>query len=468
MTSIKLIVNGARASATTNGILTSGSVGIPVTIQYDSTWDGLTKNLVCASGKYEPTGNSRTIMGIDTAAVVAHEVMTANNRLYLGVEGRNADGTLVIPTRWADCGPIFPGVDDSADPSADPTLPIWAQLQAELQALKGTNTAENTNGLTATHITALDGMFKVCAFTKADISAEYTAFKTAFGISDSGGNTPNIPEEPDVPDKPDEPEVKAYTVTNNLTNVTNSNTATTASGYYSATLSAEDGYEMSVVITMDGVDITNSVYTADGTILITDVTGDIVITATAELAAAPVLYQLANTPRTVNADLYEDTGLDFGSSTAKGYTKAWTMVAKVKNLSAGALWSVHAEPNFAGQYSKGWNGEANANTVSVAMKICASNVWAGITVDKPSEIRFAITHEAMSEKTVTVYAFSYAGELRATSVVGTYGSFASDVYTGSMMVGGLSGADFIGTIEEFTIYEGVATEDQIKHYLGVA
>lgn len=43
--------------------------------------------------------------------------------------------------------------------------------------------------LTTEQVNALDGMFKVCAFTKADVSAEYTAFKTAFGITDSGGET---------------------------------------------------------------------------------------------------------------------------------------------------------------------------------------------------------------------------------------------------------------------------------------
>ena len=44
-------------------------------------------------------------------------------------------------------------------------------------------------GLTTAQINALDGMFKVCAFIKDDVSAEYTAFKTAFGIADSGGET---------------------------------------------------------------------------------------------------------------------------------------------------------------------------------------------------------------------------------------------------------------------------------------
>lgn len=46
-----------------------------------------------------------------------------------------------------------------------------------------------TSGLTTAQVNALDGMFKVCAFTKDNVSAEYTAFKTAFGIADSSGET---------------------------------------------------------------------------------------------------------------------------------------------------------------------------------------------------------------------------------------------------------------------------------------
>ncbi|MBR2131491.1 MAG: bacterial Ig-like domain-containing protein [Oscillospiraceae bacterium] len=87
-------------------------------------------------------------------------------------------------------------------------------------------------------------------------------------------------------------ETVTYTVTNNLTNVTNSNAQTEVTeGFYSATLTVEGGYMLeSVVITMGGVDVTADVYTAEtGSILITEVTGDIVITATAaELKEIPL------------------------------------------------------------------------------------------------------------------------------------------------------------------------------------
>ena len=53
-------------------------------------------------------------------------------------------------------------------------------------------------GLTPAQISALDGMFKVAAYTK-DVTAEYTAFKAAFGIEDGGTEEPDEPETPDTP-----------------------------------------------------------------------------------------------------------------------------------------------------------------------------------------------------------------------------------------------------------------------------
>jgi hypothetical protein len=95
LTSIKLTVNGAQAWATVTGPLTSGMVGLPVTIEYDDAWDGLTKNLVCRCSRGADNAEYRTILNIGNTAVVAHEVMKAGMLLYLGIEGFSADGTLV-------------------------------------------------------------------------------------------------------------------------------------------------------------------------------------------------------------------------------------------------------------------------------------------------------------------------------------------------------------------------------------
>lgn len=96
----------------------------------------------------------------------------------------------------------------------------------------------------------------------ADQTAAIAALETALGV---------------VP-------VVTQTVTNNLTNVTTSNNATVVvkGTAYAATLTPVDGAVIrSVAVTMGGTDVTSTVY-SNGAISIPSVTGDIVITATAE------------------------------------------------------------------------------------------------------------------------------------------------------------------------------------------
>lgn len=73
----------------------------------------------------------------------------------------------------------------------------------------------------------------------------------------------------------------SYMVTNYLTNVVNSNEATSASGTYSATLTAAEDHTIeNVIVMMGGVDITDTAYSS-GSISIASVTGPITIFATA-------------------------------------------------------------------------------------------------------------------------------------------------------------------------------------------
>lgn len=137
MTSITLTVTGAKVRASVSGPLTSGMVGVPVAIEYDDAWSGLTKNLVCRCGPWGPgRGETRTVAGIEKTATVAHEVMKADMYLYLGIEGYSADGKIVMPTTWAECGKIQHGANAGADLSTDPRLPFWAQLQTEIRQIK--------------------------------------------------------------------------------------------------------------------------------------------------------------------------------------------------------------------------------------------------------------------------------------------------------------------------------------------
>lgn len=156
-----------------------------------------------------------------------------------------------------------------------------SKLSDEIGDLKQ-NTPSAESVLTIAQVNALDGMFKKCAFT-SDATTEYEAFKTAFGITGGGTVEPEEPEEPDTPEEPDVPVVTTYTITNNLTNVSTDNpvaTVTENSGYTAILTPDTDFVFDSVTVTMGGIDVTSDVYT-DGAIVITAVTGNIVITAIA-------------------------------------------------------------------------------------------------------------------------------------------------------------------------------------------
>lgn len=109
MTKIYLTCIGATARVRVEGAVTAGMVGIPVEIRCDSSWDGLSKTLVCMSGNQKIP--QLVVPGQELT--VAWEVLQQGLHLYLGLEGRDGSGSLVIPTTWADCGRVQPGAGGS-------------------------------------------------------------------------------------------------------------------------------------------------------------------------------------------------------------------------------------------------------------------------------------------------------------------------------------------------------------------
>ena len=80
-----------------------------------------------------------------------------------------------------------------------------------------------------------------------------------------------------------------YIITYNLTNCTSSNTSNTifAGTSYSTQITANSGYTISgIIVTMGGIDITNTVVDSNNNINISSVNGDITITAGAQSSAA--------------------------------------------------------------------------------------------------------------------------------------------------------------------------------------
>ena len=116
-----------------------------------------------------------------------------------------------------------------------------------------------------------------------------------------------------------------YSITNNLTDCTNSNSATEVveGGSYSATISANSGYELKTVsVAMGG----SAVSVTDGVISIASVTGDIVITAVAE-AKVTIINQL---PISTDAN----GNLFVGTNGEKGYKTGYRLSTSSGNESA--------------------------------------------------------------------------------------------------------------------------------------
>lgn len=125
MDGIKIEVTGNIARVTEKPFrITSGTVGLPVEFSFDSQWDGLRKTALFYAGHVRIA-----VDGLETETIVPWEVLEKPcARLSIGVYGVNDDGSLAIPTTWANVSTIHPGADLDGDPGADPTLPIWQKI----------------------------------------------------------------------------------------------------------------------------------------------------------------------------------------------------------------------------------------------------------------------------------------------------------------------------------------------------
>ncbi len=120
---VEVVGNVARVIEKPNRI-TAGTVGLPVEFSFDSQWDGLIKKAVFRAGH-----TIRTVDDPEAGIIVPWEVLERPGTwLSVGVYGWKSDGSIAIPTIWANVSVIQPGVSPEGDPSIDPTLPIWQTI----------------------------------------------------------------------------------------------------------------------------------------------------------------------------------------------------------------------------------------------------------------------------------------------------------------------------------------------------
>lgn len=113
------------------------------------------------------------------------------------------------------------------------------------------------------------------------------------------------------------PSVETVTISNHLTNCASSNSATSVDkgSSYTATITANEGYTLDgIVVTMSGTDITSSVVSGNN-VSIPEVTGNVVITATAsETPATDISYESMTKTLTIKT-LPSDPSYDSGTKT---------------------------------------------------------------------------------------------------------------------------------------------------------
>lgn len=110
-------------------VVTSGSVNVyQCQFQFDNAWDGLEKTAVFDAGD----DTVSTLLDETGMCIIPWEVLQdARRTLYAGVYGTK-NGNVVLPTIWANCGEIKPGVTQGEN-TQPPTPDVYGQI---LQAAK--------------------------------------------------------------------------------------------------------------------------------------------------------------------------------------------------------------------------------------------------------------------------------------------------------------------------------------------
>ena len=154
MQKIKLQVTGNTVEVTQcPGVITSGTVGLPVEFTFDSQWDGLSKTVV-----FRADEKVIAVAEPDAQTAVPWEVLEKPNVwLRIGVYGANEDGSVVIPTLWVNVAVIHTGTDPQGDPALEHTLPVWQEMQTNLA--RHNADAENPHCVTFTQTGAAPAGF---------------------------------------------------------------------------------------------------------------------------------------------------------------------------------------------------------------------------------------------------------------------------------------------------------------------
>lgn len=183
---IYFTANTRNATANSDDSITSGSVGIPVTVSLSDDFDDLTTIMTFKAGNICV---DRALTG--TTTTVPLDVLEYHGRyLYIGVYAADSNGTVAIPTIWASAGMIYEGVLPSGVSPSDPE-PSWAiEVQETAQSVR-----EDADSGAFTPEFSIGNVQTLPAGSNASVTMTGTTLEPVlnFGIpSGSGGNKASV------------------------------------------------------------------------------------------------------------------------------------------------------------------------------------------------------------------------------------------------------------------------------------
>ena len=253
-----------------------------------------------------------------------------------------------------------------------------------------------------------------------------------------------------------------YSITKTLSHCSSSNSddSTLGGSSYSTTITADEGYTLTTVTcTMGGVSQT----VTNGVVTIAEVTGDIVITATAEIHEENLLYKLSETT-TFDGTNTIDTGVAIEGNYNSDNTLEFTIVCTTTCTDTGDKYpfSVYSTAQSGTGLYVDLSGKANVYAKWFSQSKNTSFAWVNADV-------LRIVYRKKSGEYPTV-SFTKNGDTANTKTL-TFTSTANNAVIASadhVIIGcSPSGAGKLkGTMSDFRVYDRAYSDAELTSYLG--
>lgn len=199
---IRVNVDGVTATVTEKEILTAGRVGLECAFTFTGEWDGLFKTAVFQGVE------SVDVALPDNTCVVPWEAMQVEGvQLKVGVFGANGEGTIVIPTIWANAGKIQPSAVGSGTEPTEPSqnanayavetaeeaknIALSVQQRADNGEFDGTDGTDGADGFSPSASVSKVGFVSTITITDKDGTTTATVLDGATGPRGADGVSPS-------------------------------------------------------------------------------------------------------------------------------------------------------------------------------------------------------------------------------------------------------------------------------------